>query len=241
MIVTLLVGKFSDVDVLRLISSHENEFPVIISTWKDQVTEEHVEALEKAKFDLILSEPAESDSPFSVNVQLKTIQAGLKFINEKYKCNIIIKSRTDIYPTNYSKMISYVKSLLFDDNKLLVLYYVNLKLLYYLDLIIIGKRDNINKFFNIENSPNNVYPELYLIHHYAGYKPSEYSHEYYDRHFRFIGKTLKEKDVDFAWERNKDNFDKMSMDFLSDYEDRIKKEDYFIHLIRDFSQAPYIF
>lgn len=247
MIVTLLVGKFSDIDVPRLIHSHENEFPVIISTWRDQVTEEHITALKKANFDLVFSDAHIVDTSrgpdpkeFSINVQLKTIQAGLNFIKDKYNCEIIIKSRTDIYPINYGKMISYIKSLTFDDNKLYVLYQVNIKLLYYLDLIVIGKKSNINKLFNIPDSSINVYPELYLIHYYAGYKPTEYSYEYYERHFRFIGKSLKDKDIDFAWERNKDNFDKMPMNFISDYEDRIKREDYFVHLIRDLSKAPYI-
>lgn len=246
MIVTLLVGKFSDIDVFRLISSHENEFPVIVSTWKDQVTEEHVQALEKAGFDLVLSDPetlntnATKSNTFSINVQLKTIKAGLKYINEKYDYDIIIKSRTDIYPVNYNKMISYVQSLSFDDGKLLALYMVNIKLLYYLDLIIVGKKNNINKLYNIENSPLNVYPELYLIHHYAGYKPMEYTHDYYERHFRFISKTLKERHIDFVWERNKDNFDKMPMNFLSDYEERIDRENYCVNLIRDFCKAPYM-
>lgn len=236
MIVTLLVGKFSEIDVDRLIKSYQNEFPVIVSTWKNQVTDEQIIKLKDAGFDLVLSESIESN--FSINLQLKTIRAGLNFIKENYECDIIIKSRIDIYPVNYDKFIEYILNN--QDDKLFVLFKVYFSFLYYLDLIVVGRKDQIFKFYNIKDSPFDAFPELYLIHTYTGLIPKTYTHEYYEKHLKFIGRDLRSRNIDFIWQRNKDNFDKCPMDFLPDYRLRVDNQDYNVSLINDLSRARYI-
>lgn len=249
MILTLLVGKFLDINVPRLINSYKSKSQVVVSTWSDQVTDDQIKMLKEANFDLVLNDNEEMKCSnengvicdISINLQLKTIQAGLKFIRENYDCEIIIKSRTDIYPLNYDKFLDYVsRSSLHEINKLSVLFSVNINFLYYLDLIVVGKKEDIFKFFSAEYSFSHVYPELHLIHHYSGEVPSDYSYEYYEKYLNFIGNRLKELDIDFIWERNKENFNKMPMNFLIDYNERIRDENYSVFLIRDFCQAPYI-
>jgi len=207
MIITLVCGKICNSYVNNIIDSYrtvdKNSNPIIISTWQRELTEKDREHLQENGFIIVLSQNSIIQTGRSVNYQLTTINSGLEYIREKFgkSGHLIIKSRTDVFPLNWSLFLEYVLGR--TNEKMGFLALIQTSILYFADMIVIGTIDQLSVFYDIPHQKpgDNRCVEIYLVENYLHFTPT--SIDEYKKHFQFIGKDLVGLGIEFWWDRFK--------------------------------------
>lgn len=193
----IITGLIEDKHINNLLETYKDYEHKILSTWENQDTS----ILEKNNF--IVVKNKEPIIKHSINYQSATIQGGIikaKELNYEY----IIRIRTDIFCND----IKFLKDVFTSQNieKISCIYNVKVNRYYFfLDLVISGKIDNIQKLFISCNNSNGC-PEQYWLTKYFNINKIDIN--FLKENINTIRKILsKNKEFILKWNHPEHNID----------------------------------
>lgn len=193
-IVILSVGRIWNIKSLVKLYK-DCQYPVVVSALG--LIDSQISVLRDANFHVITNPDVQS-SYYSIEVQLKTILPGLKYIKDNFDNPIIIKTRNDIYPLDLKKFLTFVEQNLPKDEilqSLGAIYWDEKR--HIIDQIIIGNFNDIEKFYDNINPRLDICVEICLLLNYE---------KNYNRtidNIEFIGEKMLSLGIDFVWYRDR--------------------------------------
>jgi hypothetical protein len=193
-IVILSVGKIWNIK--SLIGLYKDcQYPVVVSALG--LKDSQIIALKDANFHVITNPDVES-SYYSIEVQLRTILPGLKYIKDNFSNPIIIKTRNDIYPLDLKKFLTFVEQNLPREEILQSLgsiYWDEKR--HIIDQIIIGHFKDMENFYSNINPRLHICVEICLLLNY------EANYQKTIDNIQFIGEKMLSLGIDFVWYRDR--------------------------------------
>ena len=85
--------------------------PIVVSTWKDEATDDFRRECKENSIVLLENEPPKDRGYANLNLQLKSSYAGVKYVKENTSAKFVLKTRSD-QRINYASFLVYFKNLL---------------------------------------------------------------------------------------------------------------------------------
>ena len=128
--------------------------------------------------------------------QFITIVNGLHYLKEK-GFDYVVKTRLDIVSTDYPTYLELVTRLYSD--KITVITGIETSSVYFLDIIVSGKINDMCSFFTLQRVTDNRYSEKFLIEQYSG--KQNLTREEIQTLFHFSYKDCVLHSIEFRWYR----------------------------------------
>jgi hypothetical protein len=141
---------------------------VVWSTWEDEPIS-NLNFIKSSTINLVLSKKPSNVGYMNSNLQAHSVIEGIKYFDEFSQINFFVKIRSDIIISPLSSFIMNIKchiSSKYFSGIIFIGYCSYEKSNYFLDYIVIGKKNNLINYFytneNIDNEYGRPFPELFF-------------------------------------------------------------------------------
>ena len=188
----LVTGQIFDGYFYKLIEQYKDIEYKIASIWENERAE-YIETLKKNNFLVVLNKI--SDQAFSVP-QFIPIVNGLSFC-QKNNFEFVLRTRFDILSRDYLKYLENTKHLYKD--KISVISGIHTSNIYFVDFIVVGKTNEMCKFYNLQMLGDKRFIEQFCIEKYSG--KNNLTREDIRKIFHFTLPVCKENNIEYFFHR----------------------------------------
>ena len=150
----------------EIVEIYKNLDKVLWCTWEDEPLEVINSIRESGIVVYLISKPL-NPGYWNVNLQCKSTYEGLLKCKELFDSKYYLKIRSDFKITNVGLLS---ERFIIKNNKINFLGWANMLEGFFLDYIVFGDYDNMQKFWNFKDDKNNGYPcpEIFLMKRFFG-------------------------------------------------------------------------
>lgn len=176
----------------ELIDLYKNADNVLWCTWDDEPLEAIKSIKEVGIYVHLISKP-QSTGYWNINFQCKSTLEGLLKCKEIYDSKFYLKIRSDFIVTDVNQLL---KSFSIKNEKINFLGWANMLQGFFLDYIVFGDFESMEKYWHFKDDENNGHPcpEIFLMNRYFG-------NDCYLEGFKkeYISKLPLLNGIDFYW------------------------------------------
>ena len=190
----LITGKLIPEYIDGLIYSYKHTDNKIISTWENE-DQDSINKLKANNFIVILN----SLKHQNINdFRPIPIVNGINYA-KKNGYEYILKSRTDIVSSNFIEYLKIVQQL-YTDKITVISGIETIDGIYFLDIIVSGKTDDMENFFTIKYADDNRFIEKFVLESYIN--KTNLTKVDIRNHIHFSKDLCLKHNIDFIWYRN---------------------------------------
>ena len=198
----LITGQLTHEFADKLIASYIGIKDKLISAWNN-TDESILTKLKNHDFIILLNDDASlKNDQHKHNRQLLPIRNGI-LEAKKLGYHYILKSRTDIFSKDFTKLLDTTRTLYQDKLMAITGIYTHTCGAYFLDILVCGSIDNMLKMFVIKQPNNKRAFELYLLESYIGKTFSKLKKDEIKQYMTFCLEECKQNNIEFIWHRDK--------------------------------------
>ncbi len=191
--VILITGILVPEHVDNLIITYNNIENKIISTWENSDSES-IDKLLKNNFKIIFSKLEEQE--YSNIPQLIPIVNGIQYA-KSLGYTYLLRSRTDIFSHDFLKYLEKTKHLY--RNKITAISGIETNIIYFLDIIVCGSIEKLEKFYKLQEKNDTTVLEVFLLENICGKK--NLTRNDIKNNVEFTLDICRNNNIEFIWVR----------------------------------------
>lgn len=152
----------------EVIDSYRGINNVLWCTWEDE-SEEGIKAIEESGIYVHLIKKPKYSGYWNINFQCKSSYEGLLKCKELFNTSYYIKIRSDL---KINDVNLFAERFIMKNEKINFLGWANILEGFFLDYVVFGDFENMQKYWSFQDDSNNGYPcpEIYLMKRFFGYE-----------------------------------------------------------------------